>query len=108
MTNDPVDYGAGRPVFADHLLYLRDFALTNMLTASLRSIGIVKIGYIISASTLCINICLNYVLIYGHFGAPALGVRGAAIATLVSRTVELLIVILVPYVPRAYPVPQLA
>ena len=69
------------------------FALTNMLTASLRSIGIVKIGYIISASTLCINICLNYVLIYGHFGAPALGVRGAAIATLVSRTVELLIVI---------------
>lgn len=69
------------------------FALTNMLTASLRTIGIVKIGYIISASTLCINICLNYVLIYGHFGAPALGVRGAAIATLVSRAVELLIVI---------------
>ena len=59
------------------------FALTNMLTASLRTIGIVKIGYMISASTLCINICLNYVLIYGHFGAPALGVRGAAIATLV-------------------------
>ena len=69
------------------------FALTNMLTASLRTIGIVKIGYMISASTLCINICLNYVLIYGHFGAPALGVRGAAIATLVSRAVELLIVI---------------
>ncbi len=69
------------------------FALTNMLTASLRTIGIVKIGYIISASTLCINICLNYILIYGNFGAPALGVRGAAIATLVSRTVELLIVI---------------
>ena len=69
------------------------FALTNMLTASLRTICIVKIGYMISASTLCINICLNYVLIYGHFGAPALGVRGAAIATLVSRAVELLIVI---------------
>ena len=69
------------------------FALTNMLTASLRTIGIVKIGYMISASTLCINICLNYVLIYGHFGAPALGVRGAAIASLVSRAVELLIVI---------------
>ena len=69
------------------------FALTNMLTASLRTIGIVKIGYMISASTLCINICLNYVLLYGHFGAPALGVRGAAIATLVSRAVELLIVI---------------
>ena len=92
MTNDPV-------IMEQAVQYLQIicftyviFALTNMLTASLRSIGIVKIGYIISASTLCINICLNYVLIYGHFGAPALGVRGAAIATLVSRTVELLIV----------------
>lgn len=93
MTNDPV-------IMEQAVQYLQIicftyviFALTNMLTASLRSIGIVKIGYIISASTLCINICLNYILIYGHFGAPALGVRGAAIATLVSRTVELLIVI---------------
>ena len=93
MTNDPV-------IMEQAVQYLQIicftyviFALTNMLTASLRSIGIVKIGYIISASTLCINICLNYVLIYGHFGAPALGVRGAAIATLISRTVELLIVI---------------
>lgn len=93
MTNDPV-------IMEQAVQYLQIicftyviFALTNMLTASLRSIGIVKIGYIISASTLCINICLNYVLIYGHFGAPALGVRGAAIATLVSRTVELLIVV---------------
>ena len=93
MTNDPV-------IMEQAVQYLQIicftyviFALTNMLSASLRSIGIVKIGYIISASTLCINICLNYVLIYGHFGAPALGVRGAAIATLVSRTVELLIVI---------------
>lgn len=93
MTNDPV-------IMEQAVQYLQIicftyviFALTNMLTASLRSIGIVKIGYIISTSTLCINICLNYVLIYGHFGAPALGVRGAAIATLVSRTVELLIVI---------------
>lgn len=69
------------------------FAVTNMLASSLRSIGIVKIGYIIAGSTLCINIVLNYILIYGHFGVPALGTRGAAIATLVSRTVELLIVL---------------
>lgn len=93
MTNDAA-------VAAEAVQYLRIicftyvlFAVTNMLASSLRSIGIVKIGYIIAGSTLCINIVLNYILIYGHFGAPALGVRGAAIATLVSRTVELLIVI---------------
>lgn len=69
------------------------FALTNILVASLRSIGIVKIGYVISFSTLCINVCLNYLLIYGHFGFPELGVRGAAVATLASRIVELFIVL---------------
>ena len=68
------------------------FTLTNILVASLRSIGVVKIGYVISFSTLCINGVLNYCLIYGNLGFPELGVRGAAIATLVSRCVELLIV----------------
>lgn len=94
LTNDAA-------VAAEAVAYLRIicftyvlFTFTNILTASLRSIGIVKIGYIISFSTLCINCCLNYCLIYGNFGCPALGVRGAAIATLVSRSVELLIVVL--------------
>lgn len=68
------------------------FTLTNILVASLRSIGVVKIGYVISFSTLWINGALNYCLIYGNLGFPELGVRGAAIATLVSRCVELLIV----------------
>lgn len=70
------------------------FTATNILTASLRAIGIVAVGYIISAATLCINLCLNTCLIYGNFGFPELGIQGAACATLVSRCVELLIVIL--------------
>ncbi len=69
------------------------FTATNTLVASLRSVGIVNIGYILSASTLVINIVLNTCLIYGNFGFPELGIRGAAIATLVSRSVELLIAI---------------
>ncbi len=68
------------------------FTATNTLTASLRSVGIVRIGYVLSFSTLCINVVLNYCLIYGNFGCPELGIEGAAIATLVSRTVELAIV----------------
>ena len=85
MTNDAA-------VAAEALKYLKIicftyilFAGTNMLASSLRSIGIVKIGYMLAGSTLCINIVLNYILIYGHFGAPALGVRGAAIATVISQ-----------------------
>lgn len=69
------------------------FAMTNVLVATLRSVEDVHIGYVISLSTLLINICLNYVFIFGNLGAPELGIRGAAIATLVSRTVELLIVL---------------
>lgn len=39
-----------------------------------------------------VNLCLNYVLIFGKFGAPRLGVAGAAIATVISRYVELIVV----------------
>jgi len=94
LSNDPA-------VIAEGMAYMRIicfsyiiFTVTRILVASLRSIGVVKIGYIVSFSTLCINVCLNYLLIYGRFGFPELGVRGAAIATLVSRCVELLIVVL--------------
>lgn len=68
------------------------FAMTSSLLATLRSVETVKIGFILSSTTLFINVCLNYLLIYGHFGFPALGVQGSAIATLSARMIELVIV----------------
>lgn len=68
------------------------FAITNVLIASLRSVETVTIGFVVSLSTLVINVCLNYVLIYGNFGAPRMGVRGAATATLTARVVETVII----------------
>ncbi|WP_058304118.1 MATE family efflux transporter [Gorillibacterium timonense] len=68
------------------------FSATNILLASLRSVEIVRIGFVVSASTLIINVCLNYLLIYGHFGFPRLGVQGSAIATLTARIIEFVIV----------------
>ena len=48
-------------------------------------------GLTVFAISMCLNTCLNYILIFGKFGAPALGVTGAAAATLASRVVEFLI-----------------
>lgn len=68
------------------------FAATQVLLGVLRSVETAWIGFVNSLAALCINGLLNYTLIYGHFGFPEFGVRGAAIATLVSRIVEFSIV----------------
>ena len=69
------------------------FSVSNSLMYSLQSVETAMIGTVMSISTICINICLNYCLIYGNFGAPELGIVGAAVATLVSRIVELFIIL---------------
>lgn len=86
-------------VIAEGVRYLRIicfsylfFAVTNILIATLRSVETVTIAFVVSASTLIINVCLNYVLIFGNFGAPRLGAGGAAIATLIARVVETIII----------------
>lgn len=69
------------------------FVLTYTLLASLRSVQIAHVGIFCSLGALITNVFLNYVLIYGNLGAPEMGVRGAAVATLVSRIIELVIVV---------------
>lgn len=69
------------------------FALTNVLLPTLRSVESVRIGFTVSIFTLVFNISLNYVLIFGKFGFPAMGTSGAALATLIARAVELLVVV---------------
>lgn len=69
------------------------FAVTNILLSALRSVETVKIGFVVTLTALVFNVVLNYGLIYGRLGMPELGVEGAAIATLISRIVEFLIVV---------------
>lgn len=67
--------------------------LTMIYSAILRSTGRVKLPMIVSMCTVGINIVLNYLLIYGNFGFPELGLKGAAISTLTARIVECLFII---------------
>lgn len=75
-------------------------AVTGTYVAMLRAVGKVKAPVIISSCTIFINIVLNYILIFGHFGAPAMGAAGAAVATLTARMVECTAIILITYAAR--------
>lgn len=69
------------------------FALTNVCLAMLRSVETVKVAFCVSISTFFVNCGINYLLINGNLGFPRLGATGAAIGTLVARSIELLIVV---------------
>ena len=68
------------------------FALTNAYSSTLRETGETTVPMVGGIVAVFVNLVGNYVLIFGHFGAPALGVAGAALATVISRYVELAIV----------------
>ena len=64
------------------------FCITQSLIAAMRSVENARIGFYVSLVSLVSNLTLNYVLIFGKLGFSPLGVRGAAIATLISRVIE--------------------
>ncbi len=68
-----------------------------------RSTGFVKLPLYASVIALSLNTLLNFLLIEGNLGFPSLGVRGASIATLISRIVEAAIILLIIYVGK-YPI----
>lgn len=81
-----------RKYFAIACLTYLPYAVTTALIGMLRSIEVVKITLVTTVVTLFVNVGLNYVLIFGHCGFPAMGVQGAALATLAARIIELVIV----------------
>ena len=68
------------------------FALSNAYSGTLRETNQTLVPMLAGVGAVFVNLVLNYILIFGHFGAPTMGVRGAAIATVISRYVELAIV----------------
>ena len=93
FTNSPEIIAEGKSYLLLIMWTFALFIITNVLMAALRAVGTVNISFYISVVSLIINVGINYVLIFGKFGAPEMGIRGAAIGTFVARVVELLIVL---------------
>lgn len=84
--------------------YLKTVSLSYLITGisfaysiALRSTGRPKVPMMISAISFITNTFFNYVLIFGKLGFPALGVRGAALGTLMARVVEIIFLFYVVY-----------
>jgi putative MATE family efflux protein len=75
-------------------------SVTVPLTSALRSTEQTDIPLKISILVFFTNTLLNYMLIFGHFGMPALGVQGSAIATLIARCLELVLVLYVIFIRK--------
>lgn len=76
------------------LIGLPAFALVQIYSSTLRECGQTVLPMKAGIAAVFVNLLFNYILIYGKFGAPALGVSGAAIATVLSRYVEMLITVI--------------
>lgn len=68
------------------------FGFTTVMLGTLRVAEVVKIALRVSILSLIINVTINFLLIFGRFGFPELGARGAAIGTLTARVVECAVV----------------
>lgn len=77
------------------LVGILPFAVVQCYSGTLRETGETRLPMIAGCAAVMINLIFNYILIFGHFGAPKMGVAGAAIATVISRYAELAIVALV-------------
>lgn len=93
---DPADAAAildyGRAYLKMMLPGLLPFAITNAYAGTLKETGETVVPMLGGVAATLVNLVLNYILIFGNFGAPEMGVEGAALATVISRFAELAIV----------------
>ena len=86
--------GYGRDYLHIMLLGLLPFALSQAYGSTLRETGESMLPMIAGIAAVFANLILNFVLIFGKLGFPALGVAGAAIATVISRFIELAVIMI--------------
>lgn len=74
------------------------FALSQAYAGTLRETGSTVLPMTAGLVAVVVNVTLNWVLIFGNLGAPKLGIEGAAIATVIARAVETLVIMIVTHV----------
>ena len=93
---DPAEARASLECAKDYmrvmLVGLLPYAITQCYSGTLRETGSPVPPMVAGITAVCVNLGLNYVLIFGHLGAPAMGAHGAAVATVISRFAELAVV----------------
>ena len=72
---------------------LAPFAVQQVYATTLRECGETLVPMKAGLIAIAVNLTLNYVLIFGHFGAPAMGAAGAALATVIARYVECVLIV---------------
>ncbi len=82
------------------LIGLIPYTIVQCYSSTLREGGHPNLPMYAGVAAVVVNLLFNYILIFGKFGAPKLGVAGAAIATVISRFAELLIVIIATHCNR--------
>ena len=92
LTDAEASLSAGLEYLKIMLIGLIPASLVQCYATTLRETGKTFPPMVAGVIAISVNLVLNYVLIFGHFGAPRLGVAGAAIATVISRFVELAVI----------------
>ena len=82
------------------IIGLLPFAVSQVYSSTLREMGETKLPMIASIIAIFINLVFNYFLIFGKFGFPKLGVVGAAVATVLSRYIEMIFIVVLTAVKR--------
>ena len=88
FVNDPRTISLGMEYLSIIWLSYLPLAVSNVCIFSLRSIGENRMSMLVSLAAMGVNALCNYALIFGRLGMPALGVRGAALATILSQAVS--------------------
>lgn len=98
---DPVETMAlAKEYLAIMLVGIVPFVITQIYASSLRETGDTFMPMMAGVASVAVDVVFNYLLIFGNLGFPQLGVKGAAIATVIARFVEMAIVLIVAFVKR--------